>query len=194
MPPPQTIRTFIAIELAPEIKEELGRVSKLLAGQLPAPQVRWVHPENMHLTLRFLGETAVTQLPQLVAELDKVGQHHTPFSLQLARLGCFPNRKRPRVIWVGIAGEDTALMAVKQVLDQRLMSLGWAAEDKPFNAHLTIGRVPDGRPVLDRLPATLNWETAVKPLSFTIAALHLIESQLTPKGPLYTVRHTAVLR
>ncbi|MCL4265291.1 MAG: RNA 2',3'-cyclic phosphodiesterase [Anaerolineae bacterium] len=190
------IRAFIAIELPLNIKQELGRISTALAGQLPPRAVRWVQPQNMHLTLRFLGDTArsgfglaVTQLPHLGQQLDELAAHHAPFSLQLERLGCFPNPKRPRVIWTGVAGDLAALLAVKQELDERLAPLGWAVEDKPFSAHLTIGRVGDGR-----LPSTLNWNLPVKPLPFVVANIHLIESQLTPKGPLYTVRHTAVWR
>ena len=193
------IRAFIAIELPTEVKHELGRVSDLLAGQLPPlagpllagpPRVvRWVQPGNMHLTLRFLGDTAVSQLQLLSQQLDELTTHHLPFSLQLDRLGCFPNPKRPRVMWVGVTGDNPALVAVKRELDERLAPLGWAAEDKPFSAHLTIGRVGDGR-----IPPTLNWKLPVNPLPFAVHGIHLIESQLTPKGPIYTVRHTAVLR
>ncbi|MBX3058338.1 MAG: RNA 2',3'-cyclic phosphodiesterase [Anaerolineae bacterium] len=191
-----TIRAFIAIELPPDVKQELGRIGQSLALQMPPRLVRWVQPGNMHLTLRFLGDAArsgfglaVAQLPSLGQQLDELAAHHAPFSLQLGRLGCFPNAKRPRVIWVGIAGAEALLRTLKQDLDERLTPLGWAAEDKPFSAHLTIGRVNDGR-----LPATLNWDIPVNPLPFTVNAIHLIESRLTPKGPLYTVRHTAVLR
>ncbi len=189
------IRAFIAIELPAKVKQELGRVSDLLAGQLPPRAVRWVQPGNMHLTLRFLGNTAVTQLPPLTQQLDELAAHHALFALQLGRLGCFPNPKRPRVIWVGVAGDKHALLAVKQELDERLSPLGWAAEDKPFSAHLTIGRLSNGQPeaASGRIPTTLNWNLPINPLPFTVHAVHLIESQLTPKGPIYTVRHTAVL-
>ncbi len=194
------IRAFMAIELPADVKQELGRVSNLLAGQLPphtvlSRAVRWVQPGNMHLTLRFLGDTAVTQLLPLSQQLDQLAARHTPFSLQLERLGCFPNPKRPRVIWVGVAGDNQALLAVKQELDERLVPLGWAAEDKPFSAHLTIGRVADGqsKATSRRIPPTFNWQLPISPLPFTVHDIRLIESQLTPKGPLYTVRHTAVL-
>lgn len=184
-----TIRAFIAIELPPDVKQELGRTGQSLALQIPPRLVRWVQPGNMHLTLRFLGDTAVTQLSSLGQQLDELAAHHAGFALQLGRLGCFPNVKRPRVIWVGIAGAEAPLRTLKQELDERLIPLGWAAEDKPLSAHLTIGRVNDGR-----LPATLHWDIPINPLPFTVHAVHLIESRLTPKGPLYTVRHTAVLR
>lgn len=183
------MRAFIAVELPQSIKQELGRISAALVGQLPSRAVRGVQPDNIHLTLRFLGDTPITQLPLLSQQLNELAAHHPPFSLHLGQLGCFPNPKRPRVIWTGVAGDLAALLAVKQELDERLAPLGWAVEDKPFSAHLTIGRVGDGR-----LPPTLNWNLPVNPLPFIVANIHLIESQLTPQGPLYTVRHTAVLR
>lgn len=189
MTSPQTIRAFIAVELPPPIKQELDRVSKVFAAQLPPRAVRWVQPEKMHLTLRFLGDTAVNQLPDLSRALDQLAAEHPSFPLQLNQPGCFPNPKRPRVIWVGVTGEKAALLALKQGLDQRLEPLGWAAEGKPFSAHLTIGRVGNGR-----LPATMSWDVTVSPVSFTVDSIHIIESQLTPKGPIYTIRHTAVLR
>lgn len=182
-------RAFIAVELALEVRQELGRIRDVVALALPPRAVRLVQPDNMHLTLRFLGDTAVTQLPSLTQQLDELASQHASFSLQLEGLGCFPNPKRPRVIWVGVTGEHAALLAVKQELDKRLAPLGWPPEDKPFSAHLTIGRVGDGR-----LPATMNWNLPISPLPFTVQEIHLIESRLTPKGPIYTRRHTAVLR
>lgn len=182
-------RAFIAVELALEVRQELGRIRDVVALALPPRAVRLVQPDNMHLTLRFLGDTAVTQLPSLTQQLDELASQHASFSLQLEGLGCFPNPKRPRVIWVGVTGEHAALLAVKQELDKRLAPLGWPPEDKPFSAHLTIGRVGDGR-----LPPTMNWNLPVNPLPFAVQEIHLIESRLTPKGPIYTQRHTAVLR
>ena len=188
MTSPQTIRAFIAIELPQNVKQELGQVSKTLAAQLLSRSVRWVQPANMHLTLRFLGDTAVSRLPRLAQALDDLVTKHSSFQLQLNRVGCFPNPKRPRVIWIGVNGAEAILLAIKRELDERLVPLGWATEDKPFHAHLTIGRVGNGR-----LPATMNWTVPVSPVSFSVNGVHLIESQLTPKGPVYTVRHTAVL-
>jgi 2'-5' RNA ligase len=182
------IRAFIAIELPQPVKQELAQVSAGLARQVPERAVRWVQPGKMHLTLRFLGETAVTQLPHIIQQLDDLATHHKTFNLHLNGLGCFPNRQRPRVIWAGLAGDEAALQSLKRDLDERLSPLGWPPEDKPFRAHLTLGRVNDGRQLTQ-----MKWDTAVKPIAFTVNEVHLIESHLTPKGPLYTVRHTVLL-
>lgn len=183
----KTVRAFIAVPLPPAVKDELARAGALLAQTLPARLVRWVPPEKMHLTLRFLGDTAVSQIPALSAALDHVAGHTTPFDLQLTAVGCFPNVKRPRVIWLGLKGEG--VHPVQAAVETAVVQLGWPPENRPFQAHLTLGRVKDG-PSLPQV----RWNVPVKPLTFRVTDIHLIESQLTPKGPLYTVQHTASLK
>jgi RNA 2',3'-cyclic 3'-phosphodiesterase len=184
----QTIRAFIAIHLPENVKQELGRVNDQLAALAPAGSVRWVRPELIHLTLRFLGDTAVAQLPRLAAALDQAAAQHAPCTLRLGRVGCFPNCRRPRVIWAGLQGDLAQVTALKQALDGALAPLGWEAEDRPFAPHLTLGRVSDGRKTQG-----VAWEARVEALEVPVTAVHLLESQLTPRGPIYTVRHTSRL-
>jgi len=185
----QKIRAFIAIDLPQTVKAELAQTGARLARQLPAGSVRWVKPERMHLTLRFLGDTAVLQLPAIATQLDELTAHHAPFNLHLDKLGCFPNRKRPRVIWAGMAGNENALLALKQDLDERLASLGWEKEGRPYQAHLTLGRVKNSRAV-----AQVKWRGELEKVGMGVTAVHLIESQLQRSGPLYTIRHTSNLQ
>jgi 2'-5' RNA ligase len=184
----QTIRAFVAIQLPKEVKRALAEVSRMLADQVPTGAVRWVKPERMHLTLRFLGETAVDKLPALAAGLDHIGPRHEGFSLHLNQLDCFPNSRRPRVLWVGIEGDVGRLQALKRDIDATLVPLGWAADNRPFRAHLTLGRVRDSRSLRD-----LDWSAQVEQISLPVSTIHLIESQLYPSGPVYTVRHSSVL-
>ncbi len=184
----ETIRAFIAIEMPSAVREELGLATAVLRRQMPQDSVRWVKPELMHLTLAFLGDTAVVKLPIITAALDAVGRTTEPFTLRLGELGCFPNRRRPRVIWVGLEGDKKPLLALKQALDAALVPLGWPAETRPFQAHLTLGRVKDARQLRDVI-----WGTEVKGLAVSVTAVHLIESQLQRSGPVYTVRHTTSL-
>ena len=178
------IRAFIALPLPDELKQELGQVSGRLANQMPPGSVRWVKPERVHLTLRFLGDTAVSQLPLLSAKMDQLCQRRQPFQLHLQDSGCFPNRKRPRVIWAGLAGDLASLLAIKAELDDLLLPMGWARETRPFRAHLTLGRVKDGRKLRG-----INWGAKVERVDFSVTALHLIESQLRPTGPIYITQH-----
>lgn len=187
-----TIRAFIAIDLPPDVKAALGHVAATLGEGLPRGTVRWVRPEQMHLTLAFLGDTPVEKLPEIEAALDTITTQQQPFALALDGVGCFPNRRRPRVVWVGLAaaggGESAPLLVLKAALDEALTPLGWLPEDKPFRAHLTLGRVKD-----ERAAQGIEWTADVPPLTVPVTAIHLIESQLRPEGPLYTIRHTSQL-
>lgn len=188
----KTIRAFIAVELPEAVKTTLAALGRELDGRVPPGSVRWVRPEAMHLTLRFLGDTPQEALPGIQAALDGIGLRHAPFTLELGRVGCFPNCRRPRVVWVGLAGPDAdrqALLALKGDIDEGLRPLGWPPEDRPFQAHLTLGRVKDAAG-LDRV----NWAVEVPALTAPVRAVYLIESRLRPEGPLYTVRHMATLQ
>ena len=183
-----TLRAFIAINLPPAVKAALGDVAATLAGRVPRGAVRWVRPEQMHLTLRFLGDTPADRLAVLFAALDGLAVDHAPFTLHLTEVGCFPNMRRPRVVWVGLGGAEQALAALVGGLAAALSPLGWPPEGKPFRAHLTLGRVKD-----ERAAQGVEWAAVVPPLDVPVAAVHLIESQLRPDGPVYTVRHTSAL-
>ena len=183
-----TIRAFIAIDLPPDVKRALADAAATLNGRVPRGTVRWVRPEQMHLTLRFLGDTPTERLPALADALDTLAAGHTPFTLHLTDIGGFPNARRPRVVWVGLGGEEAKLLALVAALESALRPLGWPPEDKPFRAHLTLGRVKD-----ERAAQGVDWSAAVPALDVPVTALHLIESQLRPEGPVYTVRHTSVL-
>lgn len=182
------IRAFIAIPLPTAVKETLAQLTSQLARQTPPGAVRWVKPEAMHLTLRFLGDTAAAQLPHITASLNEIAAQCAPFTLTTAELGCFPNAKRPRVIWVGVITEGDALTSLKRALDKRLAPLGWPPEPKPFRPHLTLGRVKD-----DRAQIILPWGRLQERESWPVMAVHLIQSDLLPSGPTYTVRGVAVL-
>lgn len=184
----KTIRAFIALTLPPPVTQALAAVGEELAARVPERAVKWVAPEKIHLTLRFLGETPVDQLEALGTALETVAAAHVPFSLSLDRLGCFPGERRPRVIWVGLKGQVEALCALKGGLDKALVPLGWEPEARPFQAHLTLGRVKHHHREVE-----LPWGTPVVPASWEVQALHLVESQLRSSGAVYTVRHSGQL-
>ncbi len=184
-----TIRAFIAVALPDTVKAALVDIAAVLGRALPHGAVRWVRPEAMHLTLRFLGDTDVQRLPDVSAALDTVANANAPLEMVLGAVGCFPNTRWPCVIWVGLTGDELRLLNLKRDLDAALEPLGWLVEDKPFRAHLTLGRVKEDANVRD-----FAADAAVPALSVPIQALHLIESDLRPDGPRYTTRHTARLR
>ena len=185
----EKIRTFIALTLPEDVQEVLGAVSQELASEVPERSVKWVTPERMHLTLRFLGDTPVDKIGDIADGLDAVAAAKTPFTLHLDQLGCFPNERRPRVIWVGVRGETEEAAALREAIDQMLVPLGWEPEKRSFHPHLTLGRVKGNRRQIE-----LPWGSPVVSRPIPVNAVHLIESQLRPDGPVYTTRHSSRLQ
>lgn len=159
-----------------------------LKRQLPSRAVRWVKPANMHLTLRFLGETAESQIDPIAHGLQTALANVSSFSLVLSQLGAFPNKNRPRVIWVGVGGELKRLHAVQASVESALAQLGWLPDRLPFKPHLTIGRVKKGNQFKG-----VKWGGRVEQLPILVTAVHLIKSDQQPTGPIYTKLHTIKL-
>lgn len=185
----EKIRTFIAVTLPAGVHEALGAISQELAPQVPEKSVKWVKPERMHLTLRFLGDTPVNRLDDVTGGLDAVADASAPFTLHLDQLGCFPDERRPRVIWVGVRGETKEAAALKHAIDRVLAPLGWEPEERPFHPHVTLGRVKRHHHQVE-----LPWGSPVVSRPLNVHAVHLVESKLRPDGPEYTVRHTSSLQ
>ena len=183
----ELVRSFIAIELPQEIKAELTAMEENLKARRH-PFVKWVDPENIHLTLKFLGSVALDTIPQIVEAMTRIAQPASPFSLQVRGAGAFPNWQRPQVIWVGIGGEIGRLAALQKELEAALSPLGFPPESRAFSPHLTLGRLRDRVSPEDRRRFG-QWAESVKfevSPSFEVDALRLMKSQLTPGGPIYS--------
>lgn len=182
------LRTFIAVELPEPVQAVLAKVSRQVAACWPANAVRWVRDEGIHLTLRFLGDTDESRLPELRHGLDQVAAGHPAFELSLAGMGCFPNPHRPRVVWVGVADPEERLPKLQRQVEHLARGLGWEREGRPFQAHLTLGRVRE-----QAGPAPTDWTVPVEPLSFLVDQVALIESRLRPEGAEYHRLHASLL-
>ncbi len=181
----ETIRAFIAIELAKEIQSGLERVLSLLRPSTRA--LRWVPAGNIHLTLKFLGDTPVEKIEELKKALEGEVRHHPPFEIQVGTLGAFPNPHRPRVVWVGVqAPADLARLAAG--VENATRPLGFPTEERPFSPHLTLGRVSQhAAPDEIRALAELLAKTRVDTLgSCGVNQVHLFRSDLRPSGAVYT--------
>ena len=186
----QSLRCFIAIELSTPICEALAEVGQFASELLPPGAVRWVKPASIHLTLRFLGDTDPAILPQIGDSLDQIALQFRQFELNLGRLGCFPNVRKPRVIWIGLEGDVDYLEKLQRAVEKGLEPLGWQPERRPYHPHLTIGRVKDSKRVVE---ARLPWGECRSTNSFTVAEISLIESDLRPTGAVYTARQRSSL-
>ncbi len=184
------LRLFVAVELPEEVRQVLDKVIREMTGHAGARHVRWVNTHQAHLTVKFLGDAPESSVAALQRALSGVAGQASPFALTLAGVGAFPDCRRPRVIWVGLdAGEDAA--AVRDLhggLERDLARLGYAAENRPFSPHLTLGRVRQGlRPAdVSQVCEMLSVPWEVAPVSFDVRAVSLMVSELRPSGAVHT--------
>lgn len=191
----EKIRSFIAIELPGEIKSDLAQLGDRLMDARH-PFVKWVDVENIHLTLKFLGNVAVNQITEITEAMREAIRGVSPFRLEISGLGAFPRMEQPRVIWVGISGETDKLSELQRRVDSKLVRLGFAGENQSFVPHLTLARVRDGaassdRGDLGRLLASTKFESKGH---ITVNSINLMKSQLTPDGPIYSRLFTVSLQ
>ncbi len=181
-----TIRTFIAIELTAPILASLGDLQSRMQRDLPPKLLRWVRPEGIHLTLVFLGDIPVEQVDPIAEALTEACAGHSPFTVSVAGMGCFPNVRRPRVAWVGVEEPSGALARLQHDIEQALVPLGFRPEARAFSPHLTLGRVKGGgRQALEALGAYVE-RAKVHIGAMKVQAVHLIRSDLRPSGAVYT--------
>jgi RNA 2',3'-cyclic 3'-phosphodiesterase len=189
------IRAFIAIEISNEIQSRLEQVSSQLKQRLEGLPIRWVVVENIHLTLKFLGDVSLANLDILKKILVSVCTGYHPFEISAGGLGAFPNTHRPRVIWTGLEA-PADLTALQHSIDMESARLGYAREERPFFPHLTLGRVSrNATPVQVRTIAKVVEEFQVGFLGAArVNAVHLYQSDLKPGGAIYTCLFSAPLK
>ena len=197
------MRTFIAIELPESVQQAIEACRLHVAATLRDAGVtrglRWVAPEKIHLTLRFLGDTTPAQRHILHDQLTVVTAQHAPFALTVAHLGCFPNVRRPSVIWLGVDGDEAALHALQAETERAAQAAGFDAESRGFSPHLTLARVDrdlptDSRRALSTVLAQLDLDTeATAAPSFAVTSFVHMQSVLKPTGAEYTVLARYVL-
>ena len=177
------IRTFIAIELPDKIQSD---IRQLKHSFLPYRfDIRWVKPLNMHLTIKFLGDVDPADLDTIGKLLSDIAGNFPSFDLIPRGLGVFPSLKRPRVIWIGIAGQTDVLGSIQQSVNGGLNEIGFITEKRPFRGHLTFGRIKS-RVDQDRLLDALHAQQKFVSKAFTVENLVMFKSELTPSGPIYT--------
>ncbi|ULO06658.1 RNA 2',3'-cyclic phosphodiesterase [Paenibacillus sp. 19GGS1-52] len=137
-PANQTERLFVAIKLPAEVREAMGRISNRLSQQLRF--AKWTFPEDYHITLQFLGDTPVEDIPAIIKALKQVAAESTPFELTLQEWGTFGTPAAPRVLWAGLSGDMDKLKQLQQKVTLATLPLGFTAEAREYNPHLTMAR------------------------------------------------------
>ena len=190
----ERVRSFIAVELPSAARDAVERVMRELRATA-GDGVRWVRPEGIHLTLKFLGDIDVDSVPAISTALDRCADSAAPFDLFLEGVGVFPNARRPRVVWVGLGGALESLQGLQQSVERELEALGYARERRAFAPHLTLGRVRDGASAQQgRALSEAIAGASVQPgVELPVRDLALMKSDLRPAGAVYTQLHAARL-
>jgi 2'-5' RNA ligase len=175
------IRAFLAIELSKEILDRYA--ASLLGWRAQQRELRWVRPENLHMTLRFLGDTSEDRLDPLRRRVEEGIRTVRPFAAVLDEAGCFGPDAAPQVLWLGIGAGAAELVELSASVEAAVRSLGFAKEDKPWRPHITIARNP-------RKARWDGWRVALEEaglasLAFPVREVTLFSSVLGPKGPTY---------
>lgn len=179
------IRTFIGIAIDKAIRSRLEALQAKMARS--SPEVKWVEVENLHVTLLFLGEVDNRELPAICQVLTETCQTHAPFEMAIEKVGCFPNPRRPRVLWAGVGIGTQEICSLHDALEPPLMDLGcYRREERRYTPHITLGRVRGERPD-DNLASALAREAAWQGGEMQVLEVLAMSSELTPKGPIYTV-------
>jgi RNA 2',3'-cyclic 3'-phosphodiesterase len=177
------IRSFLAIEIPEALKQVIFSFIEDLR-QVPS-KVKWVSAHQIHLTLKFFGSIAPEMVAKISQALVGVVSDYPQFDLVLKGIGAFPNLFRPRVIWAGLGGDTEKLRGFYQAIEQALIPLGIPQEERPFHAHLTLGRNKMNQVNESLYRLLSNWPEKESP-SFRVEEVVLFQSDLKPSGPVYT--------
>ena len=178
-------RLFVAIAIGAEARQAVGVAQA--AARRAGYTARWVNPANAHLTLKFLGDTDRQRVASLDVALGEVAASSPAFVLQTAKIGGFPNLRRPSVLWLGLGGALDQLATLQQAVESALAQQGLPAEARPFSPHLTLGRLGRGTALpasaaVAALAASTDFAGAVLP----VRGIQLVRSELARSGARYT--------
>jgi RNA 2',3'-cyclic 3'-phosphodiesterase len=178
------IRTFLAVDLSKAIRDRAVALQTRLARA--GTEVKWVERENLHVTLLFLGEVDNREIVQVCRLAKQCTAGEPSFPMSVESVGCFPNVRRPRIIWIGVGEGAQPLCAVHDALELSLAELGYRREERRYKPHATLGRVKSDLPT-DKLSQALLAEATWKGGETVVQEILIMGSELTPQGPVYTV-------
>ncbi len=185
------MRTFIAVDLGKVVRDRCIALQETLARA--GTDVKWVEEQNLHLTLLFLGEVVDRDTPALCRAVADCCAQQTPFTLSVETVGCFPNPRRPRIVWVGVGAGSAELIALHDALEPPLLDLGcYRREARQYTPHITLGRVQSEGPA-DALAAALAKQATWHGGETEVREVRVLSSELTRQGPVYTVLSRAKL-
>lgn len=177
------VRGFVALPLEKTVARELSALQNRMRQRGLA--ARWVRPENLHVTLAFLGDVSPEKMTAAADGLAHIGGDLLPLALRVSGAGVFPNKRRPSVLWAGLQGDLPGVVAVYAGIRQMLQKLGFEQESRPFKGHVTLARMRK-KPPSGKLNQALEAGRAFESSDFIVKRPVLFQSRLTPSGPVYT--------
>ncbi len=188
----RTIRSFIAIPLGPEVRRAAVRLIQRLSE--PNDGIKWVPTDNLHLTLKFLGDVDNTEVPRVCEVVHEVCREYDPFELVFAGTGGFPDIERPRILYAGIEDPSESLVQIVAGLERDLAELGFKPEPRDYTPHLTLGRTKSGsRRASSDVVSRLKRDHETSLGSTRVDKLQMFASFLDKGGPTYQVMDTISL-
>lgn len=180
---PQSLRSFIAVEISPNVRARATQLIKTLSGT--DAKIKWVEPHNLHLTLVFLGDVQMEEVPQLCEAMQRAVAELPPFDLEVRGAGAFPDARRPRTIWMGVSRGTEEMVALHDAVEDALADLGYRPEGRRYRPHLTLGRVRQAPRDSKELIRLLEEHSDYLADVMSVADITLFSSELTKEGPLY---------
>jgi 2'-5' RNA ligase len=178
------IRSFLAFELPLEVEAVVNQVSEELKRS--SLNAKWIKSGNVHLTVVFMGDVEMDEIPAIKEKIEKVCLTYGAFNISLKGLGCFPHARKPRVIWVGVDGDLERMSSFRDTLLERLITFGIKEEKRRFKPHLTLGRFrKPKRTSSEELELISRYEDVTSP-TCSLTELVLFKSELKPGGARYT--------
>jgi 2'-5' RNA ligase len=187
------LRTFIAVETPPEVIGRAAKLAKALAPAAAEADVKWVEPENLHWTVKFLGDVDPRDLAEICQALSAAARKVAPFRMTVAGAGAFPNIAKPRTLWLGAGNGGEALVHLAETVEAEMMRIGFRREGRRFEPHLTIGRVRSGGPGQQELGELLAEHRDFDGGVMEVDEVVLFSSELRPSGPVYEALERAEL-
>ena len=180
----KNIRAFLAIDPPEDILQTMSRLQEKLMREIGG-RISWTKPQGQHLTLKFFGDISTEDVKNICSAVQNRVTSESSLNLKIEKLGVFPDARRPRVIWCGVTGDVENLSGLQKQLDSDFAGIGFPREDRPFRAHLTLGRIKDSHG-LTRINEALTKYIAFTAGEFVCKKLILFQSCLTPQGAIYT--------
>ena len=183
MKPERLIRTFISIPVPIEVRSKKNMLYSTLEA-CPS-EINWVKNEQLHLTIKYLGETTESLFDKVKSEISEIAAKVRPFELTIKKTGCFPKKERPRVLWLGIDGNITSLNSLFLNIEKKIEVLGFPRSREDYFPHITLARVK--YPQKHTPDITTFLKSSYDPIDFTVDRVQFLSSELLPSGTFYTL-------